>query len=374
MLIHPGFRTRLAGTSFVFAAIPLLLLVVVPARAEKWKMQYFYDKDNSAISFSDIQCPSAQRCIVAGILQEGKHNKGVVLLTGNGGARWDTVEVKEHPLSLFFLNETVGWMVTDEGIWRSADSGRTWKRLLEHKGLLRTMFLNEQHGWALGVPKLVLETQDGGATWKPLETASAPATSAETTGYYWISFDAQKEHGVIVGASNPPRPHLPDWMDPERARLRRTPSTSILLETMDGGKTWNNAATKRLGELTRVRFGKSYALGLYQLPSSAASASEITMFDTTDKPKPVSLPADRSVRDLAIIDGQVFAAAIELPGKSHELPIPGKVKMMQTGSLQTWIDMDIDYRAVASELTLAAVDAHNAWVVTDTGMILKLTE
>jgi len=313
--------------------------------------------------------------MAAGIVQEGKHGKGVVLVTGNGGATWDTVEVKEHPLSLFFLNDSTGWMVTEGGIWRSGDSGRTWKRLAEHKGLLRTLFVSEQRGWAVGVPKLVLETRDGGVTWKPMEKAAAPMTSAETTGYYWIAFDRQKRHGLIVGASNPPQPRLPDWMDPERARLRRTPSTTILLETVDGGETWDSADIRRLGELTRVRFGKSYALGLYQLPNSAAGASEIAQFEDGAKAKPLPLAADRSVRDLAILDdNDVIAAAIELPGKSHDLPVPGKVKMMRTGSLNTWIDMDVDYRAVASELTLAVVDAHNAWVVTDTGMILKLTE
>ncbi len=373
MRFHLGFQTRFTSATLLTAAV-VLLLAAAPAHAEKWRMQYFYDKDNSALSFSDIQCPSAQRCMAAGILAEGKHAKGVVLLTTNAGSTWDTVEVKDHPLSLFFLNDTTGWMVTDGGVWRTGDSGHTWKRLLEHKGLLRTMFVNEQRGWAVGVPKLVLETKDGGATWKPLEKAAAPATAAETTGYYWIAFDSQKRHGVIVGASNPPRPHLPDWMDPERARLRRSPSTSIVIETMDGGETWTNADTRRLGELTRIRFGKDYALGLYQLPNSAPTASEISEFDNSPKSKPVPLPADRSVRDLAILDGDVFAAAIELPGKSHELPIPGKVKMMRTGSLQTWVDMDVDYRAVASELTLAAVDAHNAWVVTDTGMILKLSQ
>jgi hypothetical protein len=45
-----------------------------------------------------------------------------------------------------------------------------------------------------------------------------------------------------------------------------------------------------------------------------------------------------------------------------------------SGSLETWIDMDVDYRAVATRASIAAVDPRNVWVATDTGMILKLTQ
>jgi hypothetical protein len=34
--------------------------------------------------------------------------------------------------------------------------------------------------------------------------------------------------------------------------------------------------------------------------------------------------------------------------------------------------MEVDYRANAQRAVMAAVDAQNAWVATDTGMILKL--
>jgi hypothetical protein len=83
----------------------------------------------------------------------------------------------------------------------------------------------------------------------------------------------------------------------------------------------------------------------------------------------------RAIRDLALLsDGDVILAAIERQGKSNDLPIPGKLKMMRSGSLETWIDMDVDYRAVATRASIAAVDPRNVWVATDTGMILKLTQ
>ena len=105
--------------------IGLLLVSASLNAAEKWRMQYFYDKDASAVAFTDLQCPSAKRCFASGVLQEGKRDQGVVATTADSGANWSLEEVKEHPVSLFFLNENKGWMVTDRGIWESADTGST---------------------------------------------------------------------------------------------------------------------------------------------------------------------------------------------------------------------------------------------------------
>ena len=57
-----------------------------------------------------------------------------------------------------------------------------------------------------------------------------------------------------------------------------------------------------------------------------------------------------------------------------EVPIPSKLRMMSSKGLETWLPESADYRAVAMRPTLAAADAHNVWVATDTGMILKRVE
>src|ERR1700676_1899182 len=118
--------------------LPLLLLAQgVP----RWKIQYSYQKLDSLLEFRDLVCPSAERCIAAGVISEKNgRQQGVVVLTSDGGKRWSRVDVKEHPVSLFFLNDSVGWMVTEHGIWSTSESGRAWTKLESAKGAIRGNF------------------------------------------------------------------------------------------------------------------------------------------------------------------------------------------------------------------------------------------
>ena len=84
---------------------------------------------------------------------------------------------------------------------------------------------------------------------------------------------------------------------------------------------------------------------------------------------------DRAATDIALLkNGGAVVAAIEPPGNSTQVPIPGKLKILRSANLKVWQEMDVDYRAVAQRAVLAAPDAQHIWVATDTGAILKLTE
>ena len=149
-------------------------------------MQYFYDKEDSSLAFTDIACLSARHCMASGVIDSGKRNKGVVAVTYDGGGTWQLEDVKELPVSLFFLNENKGWMVTDRGIWETEETGGGWKKIKDLKELERVYFLDENHGYAIGAPKLVLETADGGANGrrsrKPRRRRPLPITRF-TTGF-----------------------------------------------------------------------------------------------------------------------------------------------------------------------------------------------
>src|SRR5690242_18007674 len=107
-------------------ALAVWLGLIAPlALAQRWNVQYFYDQDRATLGFEDLAFPSAKRGIAVGTVYEQlKKPKFATLITSDGGEHWSVEPVKEHPRSLFFLNESLGWMVTDNGIWFSEESGR----------------------------------------------------------------------------------------------------------------------------------------------------------------------------------------------------------------------------------------------------------
>jgi len=347
---------------------------------ERWKIEFQYDKNDSTLDIRDLQCPSAQRCIAAGaIVEKNGHEKGAVLVTSDGGKQWSlSNEVKEPAVSLFFLNDSLGWMVTERGVWTTGESGRSWKKMEGlKKGILQVHFLDPLHGYAIGFPKLALETKDGGKSWTRLEVAEKPATRPEITAYECISFSGQ--HGAILGRVAPQEfERRPIWMDPNLARFHRErQSTMILLETTDGGKKWESFTNSLFGHITQLRLGGGdYVLALFSYENYYSLPSDLYSLKLGAKsPKSVFGEPDRAVTDMALLpDGGAVLAAIEPPGHSNQVPIPGKLKMLKTKNLKAWLEMDVDYRAVAQRASLAVSDEHRMWVATDTGLILGLVD
>src|SRR5579863_403292 len=110
-----------------FICVDLWLNLFSLAAAPRWKIQYFYDHADSNFAIEDLECPTSRHCVAAGLIDDKKgHEQGTVVVTGDGGVHWSQVEVKERPLSLFFLNEDLGWMVTDRGLWSTLEGGRVW--------------------------------------------------------------------------------------------------------------------------------------------------------------------------------------------------------------------------------------------------------
>ncbi len=341
-------------------------------------MQFFYDKPDSVLQISDLQCPSAKHCIASGlIVDKNGREKGTTVVTADGGAHWSLQEIGEHPRSLFLLNDSLGWMVTNHGIWMTEDSGQTWKKLHGLKGILRVYFLNPEHGFAIGYLRAVYESVDGGKNWSKLPIAEDKPTANANTVYDCIAFAGQ--HGVIAGKVLPRDDDRdPIWLNPGTARLQRQQnSTGVLLETFDGGKTWHSSTNPIFGDLTELFITKDgFALALveyhdyYSLPSSVLKVE----FGVS-KPQVVFAKRDRAVSDIAPLeDGGALLAAIQPPGNSNQVPIPGKLRMLRSNDLHAWIESEVDYRAMAERAVVAAPDAKHAWVATDTGMILTLAD
>ena len=81
-----------------------------------------------------------KRGIASGYILEKGKSKPTVLVTSDGGLQWTLVPVKESGFSLFFLDDSLGWMVTDKGIWQTEEAGRSWHKLVTPKEMKVAMF------------------------------------------------------------------------------------------------------------------------------------------------------------------------------------------------------------------------------------------
>jgi hypothetical protein len=343
-------------------------------------MQFYYNKDQSLLDIRDLQCPSAQRCIAAGVVVEkNDHERGTVLVTSDGGKQWSFVDFKDRPLSMFFLNESVGWIAAEHGVWETAESGRTWKKIEGlKKGIERIYFTHPSHGYAIGYPNALYETTDGGKTWPKLAT-TPDVTLAKSEAVSYDCIDFAGNHGLIMGrVIGPDSDRLPLWMDPRQgARRLERKSIVVGLETFDGGKVWKSTTAGAYGNLAEMKLlSNGAALVLFQYKDTYRVPSDLLKVKVGLKsPESVFSEHDRAVTDLLVLPGSdTFVASVAPPGNSNQVPIPGKLKILRSNNLKVWVEMDADYRAVAQRAVLAAADAHHIWVATDTGMILNLVD
>jgi len=359
-------------------AVAALGTLLVPLRAQKWDLKYFYDKDKSSLTFVDIQFPTDKRGVAVGEISDGKRDDPVSFVTADGGETWERIPLKETPLSLFFLNETAGWMVTNKGLWRTSEAGKSWTKLPKVPAdILRVYFQDENNGWAVGARKSILETHDGARTWKPLAAAAEPPGNRDYSAYTWIAF-ANPRFGLITGWNIPPRRwgnEFPDWMDPASVLYRADlPHLSYAVKTSDGGKTWVSNSASLFGEVERVRFtadGKGLGLAVYS--QSFRYPSEVYRIDWhTGKSVTIYKDPKFAVRDIWLApDGTAYLAGTFSQAKLRDI-VPGKVRVLMSKDYTGWTEIPVDYRAEAHRLSLAAVDTQHMWMATDGGMILKL--
>ena len=347
--------------------------------ADRWKMQYFYDEERSTLTINDLKFPTAKRGFACGFITDGKKNRPTSLFTDDGGAHWQLIPTQETGDSLFFLNENAGWMVSEKNVWQTADGGRTWRKVSAPKEIDRLYFLDQEHGFGVGAKKSVFETSDGGKRWNRVAAADEPKTKPEYTQYNWIDF-ANATDGMIAGSSRPPRQNdseTPDWLDPEKAAQQREwPHLTLMLDTRDGGKTWKPSTSSLFGQITRFRLSPNgRGLALIEFLNAFEYPSEVYVLNWRNgKSDRVFREKNEAISDVAVSpSGTGYLAGVQIVGRLASRPIPGKVRVLRSPDWQNWTQDEVDYRATARYTLLAVADDQNAWIATDTGMILKLS-
>ena len=350
--------------------------VALPLGAQRWQTQYFYDKYGSTMEIRDLQFASAARGVAVGTIEDKNREKSVAVVTADGGAHWDVVPLREPPISLFLLNESLGWLVTTKGIWVTTEAGRDWRKLPKSpQGVLRVHFLDEKNGFAVGDHRLAMATHDGGEHWAAVPEAAKQPGDLRYTTYSWIVF-ATPQLGLITGWNIPPDPFLPrqpEWMDPEATlKHRERPHLSIAMQTGDGGKTWTPTASSTFGAITRVRFNRAGSgMGLVRYSEVFEYPSEVfRIVWPTGASETLYRDKNFAVSDIWLArDGTGYLAGPVNGNRLREM-VPGRIQVLRSDA-GGWKAMDVDYRAVAKTAMLAGA-GDQIWMATDSGMILKL--
>lgn len=362
------------------------MLAVAPAAlaaaaaGPKWEMQYLYDEDKSSLVIVDLKFPSAKRGVAAGYIQQGNRQDPISLVTADGGQHWQRVPIKGLPVSLFFLNEGLGWMVTTKGhLWKTTEAGKNWTEISKPPGeILRVYFLDEQNGWAAGTKKSILVTHDGGQHWTAVAAAAEPPGEPQYSAYTLIAF-ATPQYGFIAGLNLPPQkwgPELPAWVDPESAiDQHRLPHLIYTVTTKDGGKTWNSTSASVFGETSQVRFlPGGQGLGLMIYAQDFRVPSEVYKIDwRTGRSSTVYKDPKFAVTDIWLSpDRTAYLAGTLAQAKLRDI-VPGKVQVLASQDYLNWTEQPVDYRASAHRVVLAGAEGE-MWMATDAGMILKLAK
>ncbi len=369
----------LRRTFLAAAALPAL----GQSAPRRFVRRFYHDKDQFTSAFADFAMLTRQRGLALGVqakLPDGRPT-GIMISTSDGGATWQEAPLKFLPVSLFALENSSLWAVSDkQEIWFSAEGGREWRKLSRAKNALRVHFLNDQIGFAVGARKTALRTKDGGKTWKPIPEAEKSAGNPETAAFTWVTTAGGRLVSIFGNTQAFRRRRAsrylpPDWMDPNVARLdMESPSITLALDSKDAGESFKPATVNAFGNLHRVRVAPDgQGLILLKFERYFPYGGELYRFraDASTPIERVYRPENQTLQDMVWIPGEgAFVAVTARPNKV-QLPVPGPVKVMHSRDLQTWTEIPVDYRAEANAVILSEV-LGQLWMATDDGMILQL--
>jgi hypothetical protein len=225
------------------------------------------------------------------------------------------------------------------------------------------------------VPKKAMSTRDGGRSWNAISPINDPKAEESRSAYAWIEF-ANDRFGAIVGWHVPQRgrQQFPVWMDPESLQHRRQwPSLTLMLQTLDGGATWQGFTASLMGRMTRVRTTRDGSgLALIEFDETFDYPSEVYRIQSGDNQiRRIYRDKQHAVTDLMIDrSGWMYLAGVQTPG-AVRLPVPGKLRMLRSQDGGLWTEDPADYRASANRVHLAVSPQGQLVAATDTGMILK---
>ena len=206
-------RTVICKTTIVFSLVIILLSYHKIHAQGTWELVYdeFYGSQWDIFFVNEWEGWTADFAF------------GNIYHTSNGGVSWlsQFTQYGDHYISIFFLNDSVGWVGSTEGeVYHTVNGGDNWifQSTPQHCAINDLYFLDENYGYTAGGELFapgtqyyfILHTENGGTDWEQ------QASGVNVCWSYGIAF-ANRDTGLVCNNTS----NLP------------------FLRTTNGGETWN---------------------------------------------------------------------------------------------------------------------------------------
>jgi photosystem II stability/assembly factor-like uncharacterized protein len=240
-----------------------------------------------------LQSARAQGAAMLAVARAGARfvaagERGIVLLSDDGGASWNQAQVPVQTTltALRFVDARTGWAVGHLGvILQTTDGGQTWRKQLDgvraaaltaqalraggderlqkaaqryeeegpDKAFFDLDFSDAQHGVAVGAYNLAFATSDGGRSWTPLGPSLPNPRSLHLYGVRFVngSLVIAGEQGLLLRSTGTGFEALPSPYKGSFFGLLATRGGSLLayglrgnvFRSADRGTSWEKAET-----------------------------------------------------------------------------------------------------------------------------------
>ncbi len=242
-----------------------------------WKIQFL------GLPFNDVVFLDKNKGFICGWRMGLHSSRGDLLVTEDLGKTWDIKFNVNDILHCFFVNRTIGYLLSGHNIQKTMDGGNKWLEYIisdfDSNGIFfqgnDLYFIDEMTGWAVGFyydsntnGASIFKTHNGGEKWK---LTSKYPNSDPNKNYILNSIHFLNENiGWAVGESGLILKYLPlydHWVTVENVTdlplkkvLFTDPKTgwisgeyndgtelhSVLLKSLNGGLTWSDQNFKYL--------------------------------------------------------------------------------------------------------------------------------
>ena len=186
------------------------------------------------------------------------------MVTSDGGAHWQLVNLEEPPVSLFFLNESLGLDGHDEGPVADHRSGQELAQAAEgaRADLPRLLHSTRRTASPPERRRRCSKRTMAAQTWTPVAAAAEPPGNPDYSGYSWIAF-ATPKIGIITGWNHAAAAgSAPAGLAGSRGRpqpARRAAPFVLARDARRRRRPGSPTSASLFGQVTRVRLGAAGA-------------------------------------------------------------------------------------------------------------------